>query len=717
MAEEIYNGIIIHFNKVYDYDVQGCETESVLMSHPIYFLQNGVDTLINENIDELKSGYLDTQTAAKSLLLLHTLPFDYGSSKISSFFNKRGSKNVGYEIVPYGILALFGGLLYRKMYYEETGKDIISTGNIYKHPDINHTMLVTGKYGNKFGVIAKNSKKEYLPINYILSDDIDIYIKNKLIELFIKFVEETGLLLNSIELKEVITKSEGKYMNETKKFTYNSYIRFVHSLINKDILGVTKQLSNLDFVDSFKENYMAGVIKNSKLWLYYREDNMLIQNLFDKLYNHKCGVLTLVCQTGLNSDCVLSNSSYNSVLTGFSSTLKTLLSTYKKENDRIVTKDTSVSKNSADEDLKKSIYLYMKQFWDKWLCGVVNDKKRDTDPNYIKPFSVEWFNKQFLFIDTLYNDTSCSLKLNCETLVGMYNGALTSENGAGIHVLNHLANVAQEHHCNFFCYPDFIDFRKTDKNGNKEHPVRILEDLFRPIPYNNINPVEAENQFVVMRVSNSQITGNKTQFKNDGFDIWTSDDKTAIVPATFKNGNYNAEDNKLRLAYKVPAFGVAFSRQNNSLFKSIDIGMDTQQITEQSIKAMCMISQLGNNNKRAVTFYGNDIYGIYSAYSYIVTITMMGDAQIQPLMYFQLMNIPMFRGTYMVIEVKHSIKVGDFVTTFRGMKMSIVEPPINSSWFTIEPEDSDSKDGNKSNDCGGNQVNSDGTPAPQGTEK
>ena len=49
---------------------------------------------------------------------------------------------------------------------------------------------------------------------------------------------------------------------------------------------------------------------------------------------------------------------------------------------------------------------------------------------------------------------------------------------------------------------------------------------------------------------------------------------------------------------------------------------------------------------------------------------MMGCANIMPLMYFQLNNIPMFRGLYLIINVSHSIKAGDMTTTFTGVRVS-----------------------------------------------
>ena len=53
----------------------------------------------------------------------------------------------------------------------------------------------------------------------------------------------------------------------------------------------------------------------------------------------------------------------------------------------------------------------------------------------------------------------------------------------------------------------------------------------------------------------------------------------------------------------------------------------------------------------------------------------MGCANIMPMMYFQLNNIPMFKGAYMITSVKHSIKAGNMTTTFTGVRQSRILYP------------------------------------------
>ena len=54
---------------------------------------------------------------------------------------------------------------------------------------------------------------------------------------------------------------------------------------------------------------------------------------------------------------------------------------------------------------------------------------------------------------------------------------------------------------------------------------------------------------------------------------------------------------------------------------------------------------------------------------------MMGNALMQPMMYFNLRNIPMFSGPYMITKVSHSISEGDFKTTITGTRQPFYSLP------------------------------------------
>jgi hypothetical protein len=53
----------------------------------------------------------------------------------------------------------------------------------------------------------------------------------------------------------------------------------------------------------------------------------------------------------------------------------------------------------------------------------------------------------------------------------------------------------------------------------------------------------------------------------------------------------------------------------------------------------------------------------------------LGNALLQPTMYFNLRHVPMFNGPYLITEVNHIITAGDFKTEFGGIRQGIYDLP------------------------------------------
>jgi hypothetical protein len=112
--------------------------------------------------------------------------------------------------------------------------------------------------------------------------------------------------------------------------------------------------------------------------------------------------------------------------------------------------------------------------------------------------------------------------------------------------------------------------------------------------------------------------------------------------------------------------------------------MDNPQVTEVSVALQFNLANKNNDQPNNLTFAGQDLYKIYSNYSFTCQVDMMGCAQIQPLMYFQLNNIPMFRGAYQIIRVEHNITPGDMTTSFTGVRINKTKIPLVKNGFNIQ---------------------------------
>jgi hypothetical protein len=133
--------------------------------------------------------------------------------------------------------------------------------------------------------------------------------------------------------------------------------------------------------------------------------------------------------------------------------------------------------------------------------------------------------------------------------------------------------------------------------------------------------------------------------------------------------------------FKVPAFGVSYGKQYQSYFKNVNVNMDNPVVTEQSLKLKySIIDPKASEDSRTFRTYGQDLFDVYSNMSFTCTVEMMGCAWVQPLMYFVLLNIPMFRGSYLIQQVTHSIRPGNMTTKFVGVRMANVASRITKEY-------------------------------------
>lgn len=96
-----------------------------------------------------------------------------------------------------------------------------------------------------------------------------------------------------------------------------------------------------------------------------------------------------------------------------------------------------------------------------------------------------------------------------------------------------------------------------------------------------------------------------------------------------------------------------------------------------------MIENIRNSvSNRAVSTQNVSMFNLYKNLSYTATIRSMGNALIQPTMYFKLQHLPMFEGPYFITEVSHEINPGSFETMFKGVRQSIYAPPTIDTYLS-----------------------------------
>ena len=155
------------------------------------------------------------------------------------------------------------------------------------------------------------------------------------------------------------------------------------------------------------------------------------------------------------------------------------------------------------------------------------------------------------------------------------------------------------------------------------------------------------------------------KYRDDAFDLRRASDNPLLENQIGKK-NWDKSN-------KIVGFNVDVSLQNQQIFESFSLTQNAGQPTAESLQ---MITEMANQSRnRGVGTQNVSLYNLYKNRSYSCTVNMMGNALIQPMMYFNLRNVPMFSGPYMITKVSHEISEGEFKTNFTGTRQPFYSLP------------------------------------------
>lgn len=352
--------------------------------------------------------------------------------------------------------------------------------------------------------------------------------------------------------------------------------------------------------------------------------------------------------------------------------------------------DDSQDKPEAykDENLKLACYIALKNLYDRWLCSrrretwnfSINQEKLEKNSNIKSDFS------RFFYVDEFYHDIGMVVRPDLSKFVdntssmGGFTDDSDANNLAAVSLMKILSMTADFAGCSILTLPTPLGLARSYYYNDDNSVLNV----FKAFPYNEaVRSNDVESSFVILYTSqkssslDNQNDSGTYAYKSDGFDIANTWGDIVVNPM-FSDGD---ED-----SYVVPSFGVTFAKQNQSYFKDIQLSMEDHQITEYSIRNEIKISYQNNMGPKETTILGQDLYSVFSNYSYSCSVTMMGDAQITPLMYFQLNNIPMWKGAYMITNVHHDISPHGMETVFSGVRQAMPTLPYKDE-NVVEPPD------------------------------
>ena len=315
----------------------------------------------------------------------------------------------------------------------------------------------------------------------------------------------------------------------------------------------------------------------------------------------------------------------------------------KDKEKEILNKENALKKLEGDVDIVTQLYYSFKNINDKWLTGAPK-----TQIKY--PYNKKGKNliDSFAFVDRGMNPNGDTI-INGEILIEM----LSDHNISLFSVLTQLLSL---NGFMFFPLQNFMSFENAE-----------WEDSFKITDETN---VKSSPTFVCMYMGGSasypSVSGNG--FVNDGVIDISEPGLPSFNTIEPSDTSDVQEDNNTDFPWRqVRAFKVGFGTQNQSMFVDMKIDSKEYPDTNESIQILSRLA--GDNNPDAPVPKGQNLYNLYENRSYKATITGLGNMMIQPTQYFQLENVPLFNGAYVILDIEHKITQNKMVTSFSGTKL------------------------------------------------
>jgi hypothetical protein len=315
------------------------------------------------------------------------------------------------------------------------------------------------------------------------------------------------------------------------------------------------------------------------------------------------------------------------------------------------------------KEIKLQIYNYFKNINDKWVAGSEDGKSFNVcgDGNAANSSNNDLID-YFRFIDRGWSDIGDQATINLNSFLSLGNNQDTS-------VYFFMSKLLRDSNFLFQILPSYIDYKDEKEVAKMFRPFTTLESPDSSGPVYCCIYVGGASQVLDIKETNNYY------FNNDGYSF-----KNGEIPSDMSVTN-NASD--VEDEFKLVAFRVAFGAQNQTIFKNVSLNQQEHKETGEYFRALSdLIDKRGATQK---TYQGTDLLRLFKTRSYTCQVDSLGCMNIQPLMYFDLQNVPFFNGAYLITSVSHSITPNHMTTNFKGVRQSkYITPPTTSITADID---------------------------------
>jgi len=301
------------------------------------------------------------------------------------------------------------------------------------------------------------------------------------------------------------------------------------------------------------------------------------------------------------------------------------------------------------EEQKLEIYQTFKTLNDKWVSG--------------EEFGNKTLFEDFLFFDRANRDIGDQAIMDVEPfkLLGMDSNANTT-------LLGFIGTILRDNNFYFLPLPSYINFYGVANINGEEVSKYSTSDEANALfgTHMEVDYIDSSPKFLCMYV------GEPSQHVSVESDIYRYDTDSFLLGRTSDNPLFsNCSDPQK--CNKVVAFNVDFGVENQGIFKGVTLDQNEFRNTAESFRLTQRLAD--SSNDKTISTQGLNLFNIYRSRSYTAKITSMGNACIQPTMYFNLRYVPMFSGPYLITDVEHNISANNMETTFTGIRSPFFDLP------------------------------------------
>ena len=307
------------------------------------------------------------------------------------------------------------------------------------------------------------------------------------------------------------------------------------------------------------------------------------------------------------------------------------------------------------EQSKVEIYEVFKALNDKWIAG-------------------DNFNNKTLFEDMMFLDRASrnigdTIVLDIFALQSMYSKESLNQ---AMSVFTFISGILISNNFTVMNLPSYVNFYNIQEVDGTTIPqpegslefANSMWGTFLDVDYRKSGPkmvcfyVGKPSQYLDLPKANFR-------FRDDAFELRRASENPLIE---------NQKDKKdWAISNKCVGFNVDIGTRNQGIFYSFSVAQDAGIATSESINTL--LNMVDQSTGRNVSTQNVSLYNLYKNRSYKCQVVALGNALIQPTMYFNLRHVPMFNGPYMITQVEHQIQPGNFQTSFTGVRQGIYDLP------------------------------------------